>query len=249
MKTQQRNDPILSGVIDTFLGVELLAASSIPHRNRLAVILIDSAFETACRAFLQHKLKIKLTDAHKHRETLMKVMKSKLGDIDQEVWNQIDYYYEEVRCDFYHQSAGKTITDPTLLDYKETVEFVINQAFGVRIDDLVQAQIESIKPSYSASEAGDGNDMVLIPLPPERTDKILSAVHHLKPKNVGEVNEFFRQQGDPLRLDPGEFLNVVARNTGSKKLFYFDKALKAWDLSGLGKFRLNQLLKERKDAK
>jgi hypothetical protein len=86
------------------------------------VILIDSAFETACRAFLQHKAKIKLGDSHKHRDNLISTMKSKLKEIDSEVWDNINFYYEEIRCDFYHQSAGKTITETAVLDYRDTVE-------------------------------------------------------------------------------------------------------------------------------
>ena len=56
--------PWLRGIMDTLVGAELLRLSAIPHRNRLAVILIDSAFETACRSYLQHKAKIKLSDSH-----------------------------------------------------------------------------------------------------------------------------------------------------------------------------------------
>ena len=125
--------PWLRGVTDTLVGAELLRASAIPHRNRLAVILIDSAFETACRSYLQHKAKIKLGDTHKHRDNLISAMKSKLGGLDIAAWDSIDFYYEGIRCDFYHQSAGKTITDTALLDYRDPVEFVIDAAFGIGI--------------------------------------------------------------------------------------------------------------------
>jgi hypothetical protein len=69
--------PWMRGVIDTLVGAELLRGSAIPHRNRLVVILIDSAFETACRAFLQHKEKIKMGDSHRHRDNLISTMRSK----------------------------------------------------------------------------------------------------------------------------------------------------------------------------
>lgn len=92
--------PWLHGVIDTLVGAEVLRTSTIPNRNRLAVILIDSAFETACRAFLQHKEKIKLQETHRHRENLISAVKAKLPHIVEQVWDDINYYYQDIRCDF-----------------------------------------------------------------------------------------------------------------------------------------------------
>ena len=68
--SEAKLSPWLHGVIDTLVGAEVLRTSTIPNRNRLAVILIDSAFETACRAFLQHKEKIKLQETHRPRDNL-----------------------------------------------------------------------------------------------------------------------------------------------------------------------------------
>ena len=144
--------PWLRGIIDTLVGADLLCGSAIPHRNRLAVILIDSAFETACRAFLQHKAKIKLGEAHKHRDNLISTMKSKLSDVDADVWDNITFYYEEIRCDFYHESAGKTVTDTALLDYRDTVEFVIDTAFGAKVRPKVEAGVVEAQVTAAAEE-------------------------------------------------------------------------------------------------
>ncbi len=46
---------------------------------------------------------------------------AKLDHIDQQVWDNINFYYQDIRCDLYHQSAGKTVTDDALLDYRDTV--------------------------------------------------------------------------------------------------------------------------------
>ncbi|NUQ83466.1 MAG: hypothetical protein HUU11_02025 [Anaerolineales bacterium] len=245
MVSKERANPILRGIIDTMLGVELVRQSSIPHKNRLAVILIDSAFETACRGYLQHVAKVTLTDAHKHRDTLVKTIKSKLNTIDEQVWSDIDYYYTEIRCDFYHQSAGKTITDVTLLDYKETVEFVIDQAFGIKIDELVKSQNGILNEGQkSAADATFQTSVVPVSSLQNRTDKVLVAVAELNPSDVEQVNDYFKKEGDALRLKQDEFINIVARNSGSKKLFYFDKSSKTWTLSGLGRFRISQIQKE-----
>jgi hypothetical protein len=134
--TKTKQSPWIAGIVDTLVGADLIRQSKIPHRNRLAVILIDSAFETACRAFLQYVAKIKLQPEHRQRDALVKTVKSKLTEVDTDVWDNIDFYYHEIRCDFYHQSAGKTIIDVSLLDYQEAVEFVINKALGISIEAL-----------------------------------------------------------------------------------------------------------------
>ena len=241
--------PWLRGIIDTLVGAELLRASAIPHRNRLAVILVDSAFETACRAFLQHKAKIKLGDSHKHRDNLVSTMRSKLTGIDTAVWDNIKFYYEEIRCDFYHQSAGKTITDTALLDYRDTVEFVIDDAFGMKVRPMVEEQLVAAQVA-AAAEDTDGK---ATPTPQlgdvtDRPSKVLIAVAVSAPKSVDDVNAFFKREGDALRLRPDEFTTILARNSGSKRLFYFDRSARAWKVSGLGQKRLLELRREGSDA-
>jgi hypothetical protein len=230
----------MRGIVDTLVGAELLRASAIPHRNRLAVILIDSALETACRAFLQHKHKVKLSDAHKHRDNLIATVKAKLPTIDSDVWANINFYYEEIRCDFYHKSAGKTITDTTLLDYRDTVEFVVEEAFGDSVRRMVELALEEATAPGPAQAASEDTG-IHVSAATSRVDKVLLAVAHEQPKRVEDVNEFFKREGEGLRLKAPEFTNILARNDGSKKLFYFDRQAKRWTLSGLGKFRLKQL--------
>lgn len=237
--------PWMRGVIDTLVGAELLRGSAIPHRNRLAVILIDSAFETACRAFLQHKAKIKLSDSHKHRDNLLSTMKSKLKEIDSDVWDNINFYYEEIRCDFYHQSAGKTITDTAVLDYRDTVEFVIDSAFAIKVRPVVDQQLVAAQTTESADDgAADLGPSIHLADTKDRTTKVLIAVATVAPRGVDEVNGFFKREGESLRLKPEEFTTVLARNSGSKKLFYFDREARSWKLSKLGRNRLDAANRE-----
>jgi hypothetical protein len=229
----------MRGVIDTLVGSELLLASGIPHRNRLAVILIDSAFETACRAFLQHKVKVKLGESHKHRENLISTMKSKLKEIDAEVWDSINFYYEEIRCDFYHQSAGKTVTDTAVLDYRDTVEFVIETAFAIKVGSIVEEQLVAAQTMEAAdAEVVGPVSTAYVGDTKDKTTKVVIAVDAVASKGVDEVNEYFKREGESLRLKPEEFTTILARNSGSKKLFYFDRQARCWKLSKLGRNRL-----------
>jgi hypothetical protein len=239
--------PWIKGVADTLVGARFIGASIIPTRNRLAVILIDTAFETACRAYLKYKAKIKLDQNHSHRENLVKAVKAKLPDIDNSVWDGIDYYYTEIRCDFYHQSAGKTLTDIDLLDYQETVEFVIDRAFGIKIGDLVKAEVEAVKRCNAKPVTETGEAVIPVAEIRDARDKVLVAVARILPSTVDQVNEFFRQQGAGVKLKPDEFTNIVARNSGTKRLYFFNKGLKRWELSALGRFRATQVLKGETD--
>lgn len=230
--------PWLQGIVDTIVGAQYLRQSTIPHRNRLVVILLDSALETGCRAYLRHEVNVTLDDqAHRHRDNLMKIAKKKLTGIDDAVWASLDFYYNEIRNDLYHDSAAKTLTDSAILDYEETVLFVLDRAFGVHLADLVQAALASAAPAVAQTEAPEIDWSRLV----SRTDRLLAAVALLAPRGADDVNRLFKKEGVPLRLKTAEFGNIVARNSGTKNLFYFDKEQKRWLLSGSGKFKLSSL--------
>src|SRR5207249_10198162 len=102
----EKTKPWLDGIVDTLVAARLLRDSTIPHRNRLAVILLDSTFETTCRAYLRNEARIQLDNAHRHRQNLIKTMRSNLPDIYGEVWISIDYFHELIRSYFDHGTAA-----------------------------------------------------------------------------------------------------------------------------------------------
>jgi hypothetical protein len=234
--------PWLEGIIDTLVGARFLLQSAIPHRNRLAVILLDSAFETGCRTYLRNVAKVKLEEAHKHRDNLMKLVQAKLSGIDTDVWNSLDYYYDEIRNDFYHVSASKTLTESAVLDYEETVQFILDKAFSAKMKDIVETRIKSAV--HTESPIPDSQQEVNWGKTLTRTERILAAVAAISPRKVDEVNSYLKKQGIALRINANDFTNTVARNTGSRNLFFFDRDQKRWGLSALGKFKLASLLKE-----
>ncbi len=241
----KRISPWIPAIVETMVGARLRRESAIPHKNRLAGIVRDSALETACRAFLKYKAKIKLTEAHRNRETLVKTVKSIAKDIDAVVWETLDFNYNEVRCDLYHESAAKTITDDAFLDYQEAIDFVIDRLLDIRSDQMVKSWALSMAKVHAGLESvGQRKDVPNLHDLTARNDKVLVAVASLSPASVNEVNEFFRKAGDSLRLLPDEFTTILARNSGTKKFYYHNKDLKVWELSGLGEFRLGQIGKE-----
>lgn len=230
--------PWIRGIVDTLAGAKVLLSTTIPHRNRLAVILYDSAFEITCRAFLQYKEKIKAEDAHRARENLMKVVKARLKDVDHDVWQIIDFNYQEVRCELYHDSASKTITDEALLDYEDAVLFVIDRALNIKVRELLAAQTY-VKPQ--SAEDADATSTETLARVSSPIDKLIVAVNVAKPSSYEQLREWFRKAGISVPIKEKEFTNTLARNSGSKKYFYFNKLVKCWELSGMGVFRLSQI--------
>ncbi len=233
--------PYIHGIIDTLAGAELIRQFDIQHKNRLGVILLDTAFETACRAFLKYITKIPMSDSHQQRHNLVSTVKSKLSDIDEEVWKKIDWYYTEIRCDFYHQSAGKTIIEALYLDYKDIVEFVIDRALGIESSKLVTEEIQRINEHQdSIGENGQPHVDFDFHKNKDIVDRIVAAVHILSPKKFEDLNTFFKKQGVSLKLSSTEFNRITCVNSGSKKYFYHDKDEKSWKLSEIGKKYLSK---------
>jgi len=233
--------PWLQGIMDNLLGARLMRESAIAHRNRLVVILLDSAFETACRAFLQHEKRIRLDDTHRRRNNLITIVKSKLPEVDEEVWQNLDYYYEEVRCDFYHQSASKVLTESALADYEDVVYFVFDKAFGIKTSELIDTAYKTLRADEASSVSSPPVANVAWNKISSKTEKVVVAVSMVTPKNVDEVNSFFKKEGAATRLAAGEFTNILARNAGSRKFFYFDRPAKRWTLSTSGQVKLEKI--------
>lgn len=237
--------PYIHGIIDTLAGAELIRQFDIQHKNRLGVILLDTAFETACRAYLKYVAKIPISESHQQRHTLISTVKSKLSEIDSEVWQKIDWYYTEIRCDFYHQSAGKTIIEALYLDYKDIVEFVIDKALNIQSAKLVEEEIARIQSHKANGEESDEPEIEIdLHFIKDKVDRIIVAVSSTSPKNVGDINTFFKRQGISLKLSEKDFYNILARNSGSKKYFYHDKESKSWQLSKAGEKQLTKLKTE-----
>jgi len=188
---------------------------------------------------------VTLAENHKHRENLVSTVKSKLRDIDDEVWDSINFYYKEIRCDFYHQSAAKTITDTALLDYKDTVEFVLNKAFKAQIGQIVSGRLANVIPSeLQETIAQDTVSSISVTRVKGKVAKVILAVAATEPGGADQVNEFFKKEGEPLRIKKTEFTGLVARNGSTKKYFWFDRQRRKWSLSNLGRFKLNHIQSE-----
>jgi hypothetical protein len=110
----------------------------------------------------------------------------------------------------------------------------------MKVRPLVEEQLVAAQTIDAADDGMVGSGpTVHVAETRDRTTKMLIAVAAVGPKGADDVNEYFRREGEPLRLKPEEFTTVLARNSGSKKLFYFDREARCWKLSKLGRNRLD----------
>src|SRR2546426_886763 len=112
-----KKPPPISGISDGLRCVGLIEASSLPTRNRLAFLTLDSVLEISIRVFLKHKRRITMDPVkHRRRDVLIEMAKKNLRVVDESVWDHVTYCYTDIRCPLYHEASDMTVTDAMLED-------------------------------------------------------------------------------------------------------------------------------------
>lgn len=128
------------GLASTLMGVLRVQDSSIPYRGRLALILLDTVFETACFVFLRQVLKWKLGQLGtladlQSRLQLFKAVKA-AANVAADVWERIDECHRE-RNERAHFDPNKDIDERFVRDYFDAALRFINTLFGASLDEAV----------------------------------------------------------------------------------------------------------------
>ncbi|MBI2665178.1 hypothetical protein HYX12_00985 [Candidatus Woesearchaeota archaeon] len=122
--------PWMRGVVDNLYAADLIGQTILQNKNRIRLILLDTALEVAFKNFLQYELEPRLAIEKKWtRQNLEKVVKSKTT-FQEETWRSVEYFYG-IRCDLYHEHAGKTLMDSDINDCHKLVLYVINTLFDI----------------------------------------------------------------------------------------------------------------------
>ncbi len=227
--------PWLRGILESLTAANLIRHTKIEHRNRLIVILLDSALEIAFRSFLKRVKGIHLSEQHKHRENLVKTVKDNTS-FDSKVWDSINYYYEDIRCDLYHSSSDKTVTDLSLNDYVELVEFVIDTLFNIKSREYILKPEEVLVINTIRKEQEES-----IYLSDLKSDLeiFLVGVNRCNPSSFTELNECLKKEGARKRFTSKQFDNCARVNY--RHLFYRDNSTKKWNLSSEGLRKLREV--------
>ncbi len=122
--------PWMRGIVDNIYAADLIGQTTLQNKNRIRLILLDTSLEVAFKYFLQYELKDKLVIEKKWtRQNLEKVVKSKIT-FQEETWRSVEYFYA-IRCDLYHEHAGKTLMDSDINDFHKLVMYIISTLFDV----------------------------------------------------------------------------------------------------------------------
>src|ERR1051326_4039812 len=149
--------PWLMGVASTLMAVLRLRDSNIPYNGRLALILIDTVFETACFVYLRNELGWKrqplgaLADA-RSRTQLFNTVKSE-KTIDPDIWDVIDECHVE-RNERAHFDPNKDIAEAFVRNYFDTALRFVNILFDTSLDEAVLRLEGGLHPE-STTPSGD----------------------------------------------------------------------------------------------
>ena len=226
--------PWARGLIEGLTITNLITKTIVPSRNRLALIILDSTLEIAFKDFLLHEKKINVDKKSlEFRSKLHKMIKNHTS-FDKGVWDRIEFYYE-LRCGLYHEESAKTISDESIKEFYEIVEFVIDTLFNVASRTYVLS-IDDVFPEFEHQEKLDINSFK------EIKSKIIVAVKLSKSKNAEEIKENLKKMGVKKEIQI-KVINKYIKNY-YKHLFYFDNQQGIWILSNSGELEYKELTKD-----
>lgn len=133
--------PWTRGAFESIQAVELISTKSFEQKNRIALIVLDSALETGLKDYLVFQSGHTYTekDLNKIFDTINSSRRNVIKEVRQYImtgatyekyWNKVEYYYKK-RCDFIHSTSTTFVSPIELDEYKKTVEFILAKLFGI----------------------------------------------------------------------------------------------------------------------
>ena len=170
----------------TLMAVLRLQDSSIPYRGRLALILVDTVFETACFVYFRNELGWKLKELGQLADTKSQVKllpydrrgKSTVRQTRQidrrrsQIWNLIDECHRE-RNERAHFDPNKDIAQAFVRNYFDTALSFINLLFGASLDESVLRLEGGLHPEEGPAAGGTAGGTV----PVEVAEQLARATH------------------------------------------------------------------------
>lgn len=128
--------PWVVGLLDSLAAQEIIGRQRLATRNRISLIILDSAFEIALKEFVVHTEGLNrggktLEELFKQRSGVLKVVKQKIN-FNPSVLSRIDHYYL-LRNKLIHERATVDITDGDIENFRAAVVECLEALFGLRI--------------------------------------------------------------------------------------------------------------------
>jgi len=228
------DSPYIAGVSDDVRCVGMIMASALPTKNRLAFLTLDSVLEIALRVFLKHKKKITLDPVkHRPRAILLSIAEKNMS-VDHSVWEQISYYYEDIRCPLYHQASDMTVTQPILDDFVETVLFLFKEMFSMDARTFISEGTSILSAVNDVSTDNDKIDTDSL----SKMDKVVLALGTKPLPSAKAIIDTIRSMGVAGDLTT----NTISIYLSRGRYFYWSEEESLWKLTELvGKRRFSEL--------
>jgi hypothetical protein len=128
-----RTKPWTVGLYESMIAVDLISKQDLEQKNRICLILLDSALEIAFKEFLVNESGEKYSDRRllalfENRETVQNEVR-KFKTMTEETWKKIGHYYR-LRSKLVHERVSVSISDNELKDYRDIVQSVMTELFG-----------------------------------------------------------------------------------------------------------------------
>ncbi len=121
--------PWVAGLLDSVIAADLIFKSALIQKNRICLIILDSTVEIAYKEYLVNEKAIGNQSFKNIAEnrTSVQTEVAKSITIDIPIMN----YYYKLKCDLIHQKATANIIDTQIEGYRQIVEKLLKDMFGL----------------------------------------------------------------------------------------------------------------------
>lgn len=126
--------PWAVGLLESVIAADAIFRMSLSQKNRISLVILDSTVEIAYKEYLVAEKKIGMARFNSIAQNRADVQKevAKHLRLGTATLKKIDYYYK-LRCNLIHQQATPAISDSEILAYREIVEKLLKQMFGLNL--------------------------------------------------------------------------------------------------------------------
>jgi len=130
-----QDKPWVVGLLDSLAAQEIITRQRLETKNRIALIVLDSAFEISLKEFIVHTDGLNrkgktLRELFKNRNEVLKVVQQKVT-FKQATLDRIKHYYS-MRCKLIHEKATLDVTDGDIRNFRKAVEECLKMLFGIK---------------------------------------------------------------------------------------------------------------------
>lgn len=132
-----KEKPWTTGLYESIIAVDLIFKHKLEQKNRVCLIILDSALEIAFKEYLVNESGTfynasSLSKLFNSRHAVHEAVQSHVT-FDDELWKKINYYYN-LRNKLVHERATVGINDSQIEDYRSVVENVFERLFNLNFD-------------------------------------------------------------------------------------------------------------------